>query len=78
MVDTSIADEPKCTKEVSILLGVGIHRLSRAAWLGQLTPTKGPGGSFLWRRADIEAASRLLRHRGLDTAEEAVLAAATA
>jgi hypothetical protein len=57
----------RSTRDVARLLGVGVSRLARAVWEGRVDPpAKGPGGSYLWTRRDIERASWALRHRSAD------------
>ncbi len=56
---------PCSTRTAAQFLDISYHRLQRAAWERKLTPPKGPGGSFLWYRRDIEQASRLFRDRPL-------------
>jgi len=54
----------KSTKEVALLLGIGVSRLSQAVWTGRVAePQKGPGNSFCWTNEDINRASKALLSR---------------
>ncbi len=49
------------TKQVARLLGVKPSGLSSAVWAGRVhEPQRGPGGAFLWTRADVERAAHSL------------------
>ena len=55
------------TKEAAKILGVSISRLSRAAWEGKINPPqRGPGGAFMWTVEDLQWASCVLLHCGLN------------
>lgn len=57
----------KSTREVAGILGVNPSRLSRAIWDRRIeSPTRGPGGAFLWTLRDIQHASWVLLGHGLD------------
>ncbi len=57
------------TKQVARALGVSFSRLARAVWSEQIeAPEKGPGGAYLWTRADVERASWQLLGHALDEA----------
>ena len=54
------------TKEAAAMLGVRPGTLTRAVWEGRIqSPTKGPGGAFLWTDEDVERASWALLGRPL-------------
>ena len=56
----------RSTRQVARLLGVSVSRLTRSVWEGRVDePPRGPSGSFLWRREDIERASWALLRREL-------------
>lgn len=55
------------TRAVSRLLGVKPQRIATAIWDGRIPePERGPGNAFVWTRADIERACRVLLNRSLD------------
>ncbi len=56
------------TKDVGKFLGVNPHRLQRAIWDERLqAPAKGPGGVFLWSRADILRAGWAILRRDVSS-----------
>jgi len=49
------------TRQVARLLGVSVSLLTKAVWCGRVDPPrKSPSGNFLWTRADVDRASRVL------------------
>jgi len=64
------------TRDVAQFLQMKVGTLNHAVWEGRVAePSRGPGNTFYWSIEDIERASRVLRHRGLDTSEKAAMAA---
>ena len=57
----------RSTRDVAVILGIGVSRISKAVWDGRLdAPARGPSGAFLWTEADIQRASWALRRRSAD------------
>ena len=55
------------TKEAAAILGVQPGRLVKAIWENRITqPTKGPGGNFIWSKANLRQASWVLLGHDLE------------